>query len=85
MHENSPPGAMTIAEFCWLNSCGRTKFYQELNAGRITAKKLGTKTLIERSVAESWLRSLPAIETPTAASKRHNSNQHTEKVAPSIC
>ena len=65
--EISPPGAMTIAKFCAAYNVGRTKFYQELNTGRITARKLGTRTLIERSEAERWLRSLPTIDTSEAA------------------
>ena len=39
---------------------GRTKFYQELNAGRIKAIKVGTRTLIPQESIDSWLASLPA-------------------------
>jgi excisionase family DNA binding protein len=65
--EVSSPGAMSIAKFCAVYNIGRTKFYQELNAGRIAARKSGTRTLIERSEAERWLRSLPTINTSKAA------------------
>ena len=65
--EVSPPGAMSIAEFCRAYSCGRTKFYQELNAGRIAARKVGTKTLIERSEADRWLKALPKLQTERVA------------------
>ena len=38
--------------------------YAEVNAGRITPRKIGTKTVILRSDAEAWLRSLStAAET----------------------
>jgi len=57
-------GAMTVSDFCRWASIGRTKMYAEVNAGRITPRKIGTKTVILRSDAEAWLRSLPtAAET----------------------
>ena len=59
-------GTLTVAKFCVTYNIGRTKFYQELNAGRIAARKLGSRTLIERSEADRWLRSLPIIETTAA-------------------
>jgi hypothetical protein len=63
-HSNSPPvatagGAMTVSEFCRWACIGRTKFYAEVKAGRLTLRKIGTKTVILRSDAEGWLRSLP--------------------------
>ncbi len=39
---------------------GRTKFYQELNAGRIKAVKIGTRTLIPNYSIEEWVENLPA-------------------------
>ena len=63
-HSNSPPvatagGAMTVSEFCDWARVGRTKAYAEAKAGRLTLRKIGTKTVILRSDAEGWLRSLP--------------------------
>jgi len=52
-------GAMSVSEFCRWASVGRTKLYSEVNAGRITPRKIGAKTVILRSDAEAWLRSLP--------------------------
>ena len=42
---------------------GRTKFYQELNAGRIKALKVGTRTLIPEESITAWLSNLPAYPT----------------------
>lgn len=50
---------MSVSEFCHWASMGRTKMYAEVNAGRITPRKIGTKTVILRSDAEAWLLSLP--------------------------
>jgi hypothetical protein len=52
-------GAMSVDEFCRWACCGRTKFYAEAKAGRLILRKIGTKTVILRSDAEGWLRSLP--------------------------
>jgi hypothetical protein len=68
MRHSSPPsdprgatigGAMSVAQFCAWAAIGRTKLYSEVNAGRITPRKIGAKTVILRSDAEAWLRSLP--------------------------
>lgn len=60
-------GAFTIREFCEKFNVGRTFLYEQINSGRISARKAGTKTLIERREAQRWLRSLPAIKTTEAA------------------
>jgi hypothetical protein len=66
-HPNSPSdrpvvtigGAMTVSEFCRWASIGRTKAYDLFKTGRITPRKIGSKTVILRSEAEAWLHSLP--------------------------
>jgi hypothetical protein len=62
-----PPAAMTVSEFCAWACIGRTKMYAEAKAGRLTLRKIGTKTVILRSDAEGWLRSLPTASTASAA------------------
>jgi hypothetical protein len=54
-----PGGAMSIAQFCFWASIGRTKLYSEVRAGRIKLRKIGTKSVVIRSDGENWLRSLP--------------------------
>ena len=41
-------GLFTVDEFCKWASIGRTKLYAEMNAGRLMAKKFGSRTLIDR-------------------------------------
>jgi hypothetical protein len=53
-------GAMSVPEFLRWASIGRTKLYSEVKCGRLKLRKAGAKTLILRSDAEAWLRSLPA-------------------------
>jgi hypothetical protein len=52
-------GAMTVDQFCQWASIGKTKAYAEAKSGRLSLRKLGTKTIILRSDAEAWLRALP--------------------------
>ena len=48
--------------FCKTYDIGRTKVYAEINAGRLKARKAGTRTIIGDDDAEEWWRSLPAIK-----------------------
>jgi excisionase family DNA binding protein len=65
-------GAMSIKQFREEYGVGHTKFYELLKAGELAARKMGRKTLIERSEAERWLRSLPTIEVTAPAPKWNN-------------
>jgi len=61
MHENELTGALTVTEFCETYRVGRTFFYEELNAGKLSAIKAGAKTLILKSEAARWAHSLPKL------------------------
>ena len=52
-------GAMPIAVFCETYGIGRTKTYDLINSGAISARKSGKTTLIDRASAERWYASLP--------------------------
>jgi excisionase family DNA binding protein len=43
-----------IPEACHLLGIGRTKFYAEAAAGRITVVKVGNKSLVPQSVLEAY-------------------------------
>lgn len=58
--EHSPGKlAYTIREFCGAVGIGVTKFYDEVNAGRITIKKCGKRSLVTAAEAERYVASLP--------------------------
>ena len=57
MHEKK--AAMTVDEFCGWANIGRSKFYQEVNEGRIKLRKIGRKSIVTTTDAEIWLASLP--------------------------
>jgi len=52
-------GAMSVPEFCAWASIGRTAAYGEIKAGRLCAKKCGSRTIIPCDEARKWLRDLP--------------------------
>lgn len=52
--------AFAIPEFCHRYGIGRSKTYEEIQAGRLIAVKSGQRTLIREEDAEAWLQSLPS-------------------------
>jgi hypothetical protein len=59
--------ALTIAEFLHSYRIGRTRFYEEVAAGRLRLRKLGKKSLVSLDDAEKWLASLPTVKARDAA------------------
>ena len=60
-HENT--GALPFHEFCKKWGIGRTKGYEEIKCGRLTAHKVGRKTIITNVEGARWARALPRLET----------------------
>jgi excisionase family DNA binding protein len=50
--------AYSINEAAAASGCGRTKLYQEINAGNLKAVKLGSRTLIKSADLEAFVSSL---------------------------
>ena len=63
-------GALTVRTFCDRYSIGRTAFYEEINSGRLIAKKRGGKILIPLTNARAWLETLPNLESRAIAANR---------------
>jgi hypothetical protein len=59
-------GAFTLNEFCRRYGIGRTAVYEEINSGRLEARKRGTKTLIAHAAARQWFATLPHFGSQTA-------------------
>jgi hypothetical protein len=60
----SRPSVLTVKEFLARYRMSRTKLYQLLATGQLTARKLGTRTLIEIDEAERWASTLPSYRSP---------------------
>jgi hypothetical protein len=78
--------AMSLHVFCETYGIGRTKAYEEINAGRLKARKAGKRTIIAEDDAEAWLHLLPAFreglnqpspETCAVAEVRRNESGHS--------
>lgn len=53
------PNAYTIDQFMAAYGIRRNLVYDEINSGRLSVRKVGSRTLIPRSDADAWLASLP--------------------------
>jgi excisionase family DNA binding protein len=67
MAEITAKPTANVDETALILGLGRTTVYEEINAGRLLARKIGRRTLILREDREAWLKSLPAIEPAEAA------------------
>jgi hypothetical protein len=56
--------AMTVRGFCESVGIGRTRFYQEVKAGRLRVRKVGRRTIVTSDDAEDWLNRLPVLQEP---------------------
>ena len=59
-------GAFSIEEFCVWAGIGRSAAYEEINDGRLDARKRGSRTLIPRAAARRWLENLPLLKSRAA-------------------
>jgi excisionase family DNA binding protein len=51
--------AYTVPEACAVTGIGRTSLYEDIRAGRLTARKRGTSTLILMADLVAYLDNLP--------------------------
>jgi len=59
MNTIAEKGAYSVTEFMAWASIGRTKFYQEVNEGRLKIRKVGAKTVVTAADAMAWINALP--------------------------
>lgn len=57
------PRAMRLSEFCARYGVSRSKAYRELQANRLVARKIGTRTIVTVEDAELWLSKLPKLKS----------------------
>lgn len=53
------PLAYTVNQALVVTNIGRTKLYEEIDAGRIKTKRLGRRVLILAEDLKAWLNALP--------------------------
>lgn len=59
MH-TTPPALLSVQAFCAWASIGRTKFYQEIEEGRLRTVTVGRRRLVPTAEAQRWLDQLLA-------------------------
>jgi excisionase family DNA binding protein len=64
------PLAYGIETFAEAVGVGRDAIYEAIREGRLTARKIGVRTIILHEDGEAWLRSLPAIRAKANGSAR---------------
>ena len=52
--------AMSVDEAAKAAGIGRTMLFEEIRKGRITARKVGRRTIITVDEFDAWLKALPA-------------------------
>ena len=57
--EHDAPLALGISEAARAAGVGRSTVFEEINAGRLKARKAGRRTLILRDDLAAWLANLP--------------------------
>lgn len=63
-NEQTTPIVYTVEQAMKALGVGKSKLYEELNAGRIKAKKSGHRTLIPHASIQEWLANLPDFAPP---------------------
>ena len=66
MHIDSEPLADDVAATAARLSASIAQIYKEIGAGRLTARKMGRRTLIERTEQARWLSALPVMVAKTS-------------------
>ena len=51
----------SVPSACIVGNIGKTKLYEEIAAGRLSARKCGTKTLIDGASLRAWIAGLPTL------------------------
>ena len=53
---------LTLAEASIVSGIGRTKLYEAIAAGQLTARKYGSRTIVLRGELLRFLKSLPEVQ-----------------------
>jgi excisionase family DNA binding protein len=59
--------AYTIAQFCSAYGIGPTTLNEEVQAGRLTVRRVGRRVLISADDADRWFNGLPSENVSSAA------------------
>jgi excisionase family DNA binding protein len=58
---------LTIRQACAEYGMSRSSLYREIDAGRLTLRKIGKSSRVARDDLDAWLAALPAVAKAVAA------------------
>lgn len=64
--DDTEPLAYDVDGAARVTGVGRNKIYDEIQAGRLEARKLGRRTVITRAAIERWFGTLPRFTNSAA-------------------
>ena len=67
-------GADSVERFAAKNAISRAQAYKEIAIGRLTARKVGSRTIVTREDAAKWRRALPKMSVRDASNTREPGN-----------
>jgi hypothetical protein len=63
--------AQRVEEWAARNGISRSQAYKEIKAGRLIARKVGTRTIITDEDGAAWRRALPKMATAKPEIEQH--------------
>jgi excisionase family DNA binding protein len=70
LKQNCAATGLNVYEAAKLAGVGRSTIYEELASGRLSARKLGRRTIIPEHALREWMENLPAYRSGNSS---HNS------------
>ncbi len=71
--ELKPLRLASVRDACDYAKCGQTKLYELLSEGKIEARRMFGKTMIDLDSVDAWHHSLPKIDPSAFTSKKRAS------------
>jgi len=70
------PLVYSVADACAVGGFGRSRCYKLIAAGKLDARKMGSRTVITHDSLTAYLASLPAADIKTGLAKRAKASAH---------
>jgi excisionase family DNA binding protein len=64
------PIVYSVSDACAVGGFGRSRAYELIAAGKLDARKMGSRTVITHQSLEAYLAALPAADIKTGPAKR---------------
>ena len=82
VHRQTARLAYSIERLAKESNISRSMIYEEITAGRLIARKVGRRTVVRRSDALRWLRSLPSLDPTESNGSRSTPSLDPDREQP---